>query len=262
MKSTYHLEFITPCFCAGADQGKAEIRPASIRGELRWWFRVLGGTPEQERQVFGGVRGDVQASTIVVRVANPNVRNGDSTGFLPKDLTFFTSSRNNAAALPGSAFDLHLLQRRSPPQGHMRSLEDTVDVFIQLGSIGLRTGRGCGAFFVPDNVWGLSHFEAWAKSLRDKGLLVYWITPVEKSMTALDRLEGWFKEFRAGAKLEKNAHNALGWVQGKSRHSSCLRLRPVKVKEGFLPVVFYTERPLAPGVRSIRPALEAYFGKK
>ncbi|TAE90912.1 MAG: type III-B CRISPR module RAMP protein Cmr1 [Verrucomicrobia bacterium] len=41
--SHYQLEIITPCFCAGADQGIAEIRAASIRGQLRWWFRVLGG---------------------------------------------------------------------------------------------------------------------------------------------------------------------------------------------------------------------------
>ena len=50
----YTVELITPCFCAGADQTTAEIRAPSIRGELRWWFRVLGGTPEQERAVFGG----------------------------------------------------------------------------------------------------------------------------------------------------------------------------------------------------------------
>jgi CRISPR type III-B/RAMP module RAMP protein Cmr1 len=36
------ITFITPCFCRGADcsdSGEPEIRPASIRGQLHWWFR-------------------------------------------------------------------------------------------------------------------------------------------------------------------------------------------------------------------------------
>ncbi len=52
---TYNIELLTPCFCAGADQTKAEIRAPSIRGQLRWWFRALGGTPQGEKEVFGGV---------------------------------------------------------------------------------------------------------------------------------------------------------------------------------------------------------------
>ena len=67
--TTITLELLTPCFCAGADQARAEVRAPSIRGQLRWWFRVLGGTPEQEKRVFGGVHGDAPAaSAIVIRV--------------------------------------------------------------------------------------------------------------------------------------------------------------------------------------------------
>ncbi|MCL2104631.1 MAG: type III-B CRISPR module RAMP protein Cmr1 [Kiritimatiellaeota bacterium] len=42
---TNRLSFITPTFLAGANQNTPEIRASSIRGQLRWWFRVLGGTP-------------------------------------------------------------------------------------------------------------------------------------------------------------------------------------------------------------------------
>lgn len=68
MKSeTFHLELITPCFCGGAEPEKqAEIRAPSIRGQLRWWFRTLGGfkslapmpVHEQEAMVFGSTAGD------------------------------------------------------------------------------------------------------------------------------------------------------------------------------------------------------------
>ena len=41
-RETFEVEFVTPCFLAGAEE-KAEWRAASIRGQLRWWFRAVGG---------------------------------------------------------------------------------------------------------------------------------------------------------------------------------------------------------------------------
>jgi CRISPR type III-B/RAMP module RAMP protein Cmr1 len=66
---TYELELITSCFCAGAEpKEQAEIRAPSIRGQLRWWFRALGGFKslaargmgcrEQERLIFGSTAGE------------------------------------------------------------------------------------------------------------------------------------------------------------------------------------------------------------
>ena len=38
------FKLITPAFCGGAiPETQAESRAPSIRGQLRWWFRVLGG---------------------------------------------------------------------------------------------------------------------------------------------------------------------------------------------------------------------------
>jgi CRISPR type III-B/RAMP module RAMP protein Cmr1 len=41
-RETFRVEVITPCFLAGA-KGVTEWRSASIRGQLRWWFRAVGG---------------------------------------------------------------------------------------------------------------------------------------------------------------------------------------------------------------------------
>lgn len=41
-RETVDLEIVTPCFLGGA-QGTAEWRAASIRGQLRWWFRAVAG---------------------------------------------------------------------------------------------------------------------------------------------------------------------------------------------------------------------------
>lgn len=75
------LELITPCFLGGAEpNARAEVRPASIRGQLRWWFRVLGGFKslsgrghnlrQQEDLIFGGAAdADSHAGLITIRTS-------------------------------------------------------------------------------------------------------------------------------------------------------------------------------------------------
>lgn len=58
-KITFEIETITPMFLAGADQSKAELRAASIKGLLRFWWRALqaesdiGKLHKRESQIFG-----------------------------------------------------------------------------------------------------------------------------------------------------------------------------------------------------------------
>ncbi len=41
-RQTFTVELVTPCFLGGAT-GQADWRGASIRGQLRWWFRAVAG---------------------------------------------------------------------------------------------------------------------------------------------------------------------------------------------------------------------------
>jgi len=58
-KITFEIETITPMFLAGADQSKAELRAASIKGLMRYWWRALQTESdleklrEQESRIFG-----------------------------------------------------------------------------------------------------------------------------------------------------------------------------------------------------------------
>jgi len=45
-------KIVTPLFMGGASQ-QAELRTQSINGVLRWWFRVAGGSLEDEKRIFG-----------------------------------------------------------------------------------------------------------------------------------------------------------------------------------------------------------------
>ncbi len=69
MKSiTFHCEVITPMFLAGADGQTPELRPPSIKGAMRFWWRAMNGDlvtkingkwdysklKEEEAKLFGG----------------------------------------------------------------------------------------------------------------------------------------------------------------------------------------------------------------
>jgi CRISPR-associated protein Cmr1 len=65
-RETLQVEFVTPCFLGGASQG-AEWRAASIRGELRWWFRAVAGAElgleevrKAEAAIFGSTERQAQ----------------------------------------------------------------------------------------------------------------------------------------------------------------------------------------------------------
>lgn len=65
-KITFTCETITPMFLAGADSRTPELRPPSIKGAMRFWWRALHGhlplkqLKETESKIFGGT-GRVQA---------------------------------------------------------------------------------------------------------------------------------------------------------------------------------------------------------
>ncbi len=58
-KMTYNLEVVTPLFLGGADPTKAELRAASFKGMLRFWWRALYGASDfkelkkREAALFG-----------------------------------------------------------------------------------------------------------------------------------------------------------------------------------------------------------------
>lgn len=64
LRQTFEVEIVTPCFLGGA-RDRAEWRGASIRGQLRWWFRAVAGAHfagdlekvrVAEEEIFGSTR--------------------------------------------------------------------------------------------------------------------------------------------------------------------------------------------------------------
>jgi hypothetical protein len=142
--NSYRVEFITPLFSRGAYEERPEVRPASIRGQLHWWFRALGGRPAEENAIFGSVHGGAIASKIVVRVSAV-IATAQRANTLPHKRGDQAGPR--AAFAPGSQFDLHLLTRFGGLSVPLQSAFDhALESWLLLGSLGLRSTRAAGSF--------------------------------------------------------------------------------------------------------------------
>ncbi len=253
---TYNLNLITPCFCAGASPAQAEIRAPSIRGKLRWWFRVLGGTQDQETAVFGGAAGEAGvASALITRVSPPSTRKPwqpidfpgvSNTGYL---LYFARASSEGqrwvqTGAVPsGSSFQLHLTWRRAVEARSKALFDLALDAFLLLGTLGLRSSRGLGAFETSEAPFSIPVFEELlARIHRHQPLLLAHLAEFEGAESQLlDALGAQLRGLRSGGYSAGRQGNSQPSPLGASspRQASAVYLRPVKTpNQAFRIVVF------------------------
>jgi CRISPR-associated protein Cmr1 len=116
------MRIVTPVFCAGADQkGDAEIRPLSIRGALRWWYRALDPRfREREGALFGATTGEGSSSPVRVRVVPWLKGDKDCSQDLRPEM-----ARQNGAAYLGYTLYLGGNKRLAVPEKNEFELELT-----------------------------------------------------------------------------------------------------------------------------------------
>lgn len=251
------LTFITPAFLAGANQNIPEIRVPSIRGALRWWFRVLAGgrdVRKEEDELFGTVHGTVRASAISVRVEDANIVNNQQALSLPNEtpmgyIGYFARAKGRTKREcyidAKSTFTLKIREMRPVPADLWTQLEDAVQAFVWVGALGLRATRGFGRLAEQDNPPTAKAFREWAKTLRSRKIFIYEGKPGNGNVQAF--LAEQLKKLRDDYDLHPGdpAARALGAstkIKGPERQASALRLCPVKTADkGILPFFLYTD---------------------
>lgn len=223
IRESYNFEIITPCFCAGADQSKAEIRAASIRGQLRWWFRILGGfkslsamsVRDQEAMIFGSISGDSGTSgKLVLRTNSFNLQGsrkdaaalGHKQFSGPAYLTFPMQSRANQDGSRGvfdsGSFEITLIWRG--PLSLMSSLKALMAIFANFGSLGFRSRRAMGAL-AP--MGGKLPFTSWREYFQQPNSIVVRSIPANSSTDAVSRLGGWLRQWRSHGRTQDHSAN-------------------------------------------------------
>ncbi|VVM05376.1 type III-B CRISPR module RAMP protein Cmr1 [Methylacidimicrobium tartarophylax] len=151
----YEFEFLTPCFCGGADPAKAELRASTIRGQLRWWFRALGGSREEEACLFGCIGDSARASCVAVRIVeSPDGGDRDWAGWSVGSYIWYFIRSNpqrwqaDGALPPGSKAKVEIFFRRSLDSDLEKRWKDAWRAFCRFGAIGYRMTRCAGAFRV------------------------------------------------------------------------------------------------------------------
>lgn len=282
-----NLQLITPCFCTGANQQQAEIRVPSIRGQLRWWFRVLGGSPVAEREVFGGIsrQGEEEkpaASQVCLRISEIMNQYGEERDLpgganSPLGYLFYyakvSGNRENIYRFrepgwlaPGSRFTLQAFFRRPLVESEKALFVRSWQAFLAFGSLGLRQTRGMGAL-AEKELQTFAEFEdacrkmwpgikKWyvANSRQEPFFCSNW----KEGLISLEAALGWIRQHGFSAGQYGENPTPLGKSKGK-RQASALHLRPILLQEGILPVLFYTPGILAP--ESQKPEFENLLDK-
>jgi len=272
---TSHLEVISPCFCGGAEpEERAEIRAASIRGQLRWWFRTLGGfkslspkmktVREQEDFIFGTAAGENgSAGKLIVRVLMVSGNSETVTaaamgaGEMNSPIGYILfplrptrdepDKRRGAYRSSLPKFDLNLLWRGEP--NLVEDIEALVAVFGHLGSLGFRSRRAMGALAFVKNPPDLK--AALEKFTNPAGIEVRQLKdPVIDAQSAIVGLARWLKGWRSHGRTSDHGqarpseppHNS-GFPWAKKDHDAGLGLYggPVYRAALGLPIIqFYS----------------------
>lgn len=232
MKSeTFRLEIITPCFCAGADQKKAEIRAPSIRGQLRWWFRTLGGfkslsnlsVKEQEALIFGSTAGNAgSAGKLLVRVtsAQPESRavNAEDLGAgmnTPLGYALFPlrpyqdSDGRRGILDENTEFEVQILWRGSPKL--WEPIRALIAVWGHLGCLGFRGRRAFGALQLKQPGYSLDEALAYfanGSGISVKALPGNQLTDWRNTAAALLK---WYRSWRQHGQMNRR------WIKRDNR---------------------------------------------
>ena len=200
------IEVVSPLLMGGYNPLRAEVRPSSIKGLIRWWYRELfkescydySQVFQRERDIFGGalnlteksqsskVRVEVQTDDIKSSPIHKWLNEGRGNSYLLRHFTKMKNGKSRGAILPGSRFTLRMTF------DHSMSETDIVDVLkslwasIYLGGWGYRSRRGTGSVKVID--W-------------DNG---GWDTESISSYFLIDK----------SSSLDAFLHNAVEWFDG------------------------------------------------
>lgn len=263
---TYTLSILTPCFCAGANQAVAEVRPPAIRGQLRWWFRALGGDRHAEREIFGGIakkEEDIRSSAIIVRISDfksgsawqpPRVDPNS-----PSSYVWFFASRSadgirwtsQAVIPPGSTFKLQIIRRRAFDSP---LFEQALSCFLMLGGMGLRVTRGLGAFHCAEMPFNLQAvgpmLQAAGFAIEDRGTtgsLDATVKMIGSLVKGTRKAKGWRNDLKHGDETPSPLGTSI------ERQMSAIYFRPVKDGNGLRLIVFEAPHERVLGSVSSRP---------
>lgn len=158
---TFECKTITPMLMHGADGASAELRPASIKGVLRFWWRAIHGNlpldelHKQEGEIFGSTD---KRSKVNLRIANIGATQAKKFKDLAKEIEKFNGIKYNFYPIfmnnEGKSYFNSLTFDLILSGNDKKALEEAINALIYLnffGGLGSRSRRGAGSIKITLN---------------------------------------------------------------------------------------------------------------
>jgi CRISPR-associated protein Cmr2 len=241
----YSCKLVTPLYGGGVVAGEVDrempIRAASLRGQMRFWWRVACDSFDdqqamfkREREIWGGI-GDKKpvASRVSLRVRNVSALEIKPAHRYPSDpenpgklksfplveawaeaYALFSAQgrlaknrrdfeeKPKALAQKGMTFDLLVGMASALTDQQRGEVERSLRWWASFGGIGARTRRGLGSV----QVTGLDPVSA--AEVQERGGRLVLRPPVGDATAAWKASVGLLKEFRQGLKVGRNSPSA------------------------------------------------------
>ncbi len=174
---TYKI--ITPMFIGDAKQELTSLRPPSIKGALRFWWRALNwgkyftgdiaqalrDLHQQEGKIFGQTAREEKGKQIggqgcfLLQISEqPKLiretgwpENNTFSGYLGYGLIGDKKNKHRQGFKENTKFNLSLIFKPNTPQADIDSIKETIEVFGLLGNLGARSRRGFGSISDSSN---------------------------------------------------------------------------------------------------------------
>ena len=161
LSDTLHITIETPMVGGGFEAGrideKSPVRVPSIRGHLRYWWRILNWNdpymPEKESEIWGNTDKISAVKVDIIEQSRSNIRAfSEDYGFDRygnEAYALFSARQNkNDILREGLTFTLKLTY----PEKFARDVKLALGAWIYFGGIGARTRRGCGSLSCAEDI--------------------------------------------------------------------------------------------------------------
>jgi CRISPR-associated protein Cmr1 len=151
---TFHCRTISPMFIGGADSNQVELRPPSLKGALRFWWRAMNAhlvkngsldeLKKRESEIFGNTQ---QRSSVLI---NFNLIKSITFNECLKDDLLYMAYGTNCRSAYGPATEF-TVTFSSKSKEHLEEVQKAFSLLTHLGGLGAKSRNGFGAF-TCDNV--------------------------------------------------------------------------------------------------------------
>ena len=234
-----YCELVTPLHGGGVvareSDEKLPVRVTAIRGQLRFWWRLLAyqkwnlsgqSLREAEFRLWGGIGEEAAASLVFLRVQIQNKLQEASLSDYAGPLGYALFTVRATKELPemrlGKEGLRWIVQWRLSEKANetdKQQVLETLRWWVNFGGVGARTRRGCGAFVVKDSSNPVFKQPLSVDEVMQAGCKLVLRPSTNCALKAWKEAVQRLRDFRQGKEVGRNPSSDIKKPAGRSRWS-------------------------------------------